>query len=136
MGELARDGAGARRDFRSHVSGGGYGRVSVPPSVKIETPMCETPWTKERDTGAAAQTTPIEASIFTSRKTGAHYVLGEIPAAFLRAGGLKRFGYPVTDEVPTPDDFGLMTRFERGTIYWYRGHTAEIGEPRLPPRRE
>jgi len=49
---------------------------------------------------------------------------------------LKRFGYPVTDEVPTPDDFGLMTRFERGTIYWYRGHTAEIGEPRLPPRRE
>jgi len=76
----------------------------------------------------------IEASILASRETGAHYVIGEIRAAFLRAGGVRRLGYPTSDEVPTPDGFGLMTRFERGTVYWYRGHPAEIGSPKLPPR--
>ncbi len=34
---------------------------------------------------------------------------------------------------PTPDGFGLMTQFERGTIFWYPGRNAEIGEPKTPP---
>jgi hypothetical protein len=61
-------------------------------------------------------------------------VIGETREKFLREGGVRRLGCPVTDEVPTPDGFGLMTKFERGTVYWYRGHAAEIGTPDPPPR--
>ena len=130
VGDLIRDGEkGIRQDYRSRISGGGWGRVSVPPTVKIEEPMCN-PGMKHEP----AQ--PIEASIFASPQTGTHYVIGEIRATFLREGGVQRFGYPITDEVPTPDGFGLMTRFEKGTVYWYRGHSAEIGTPTLPPRRD
>jgi uncharacterized protein with LGFP repeats len=75
----------------------------------------------------------VQASLFASGKTGVHFVMGEIREKFLRAGGTKRFGYPTTDEVPTPDGFGLMTRFERGTIFWYPGRNAEVGEPQTPP---
>jgi hypothetical protein len=103
--------------------------VSVPPTAKIEEPMCNPGMKHEPEQ-------PIEASIFASPQTGTHYVIGEIRAKFLRDGGVERFGYPITDEVPTPDGFGLMTKFEKGTVYWYRGHSAEIGTPTLPPRRE
>ncbi len=127
---LMRDGErGIRRDYRSRISGGGYGRVSAPPTAKIEEPMC-------RPGMAHEPAQPIEASIFASQETGAHYVIGEIRAKFLREGGVQRFGYPITDEVPTPDGFGLMTKFQKGTVYWYRGHSAEIGTPTLPPRRD
>jgi len=128
IGDRRRDGdAGLRQDFRTVIAGGGYGRISVPPSVKIEVPMCESGAKYEPDL-------PIEASVFASKRAGVHYVIGEIRNRFLQAGGTKRFGYPLTDEVPTPDGIGLMTRFERGTIFWYRGRNAEIGEPRIPPR--
>jgi hypothetical protein len=26
-----------------------------------------------------------------------------------------------------------MTRFEHGTIFWYPGRNAEVGEPQTPP---
>lgn len=120
------DGDGLRQDFETLIAGGGYGQVSVPPSVKIERAMCDMPdkW---------QPTLPITTSMFASPRTGVHYVIGEIRDKFLQAGGTKQFGYPLTDEVATPDGFGLMTRFERGTIFWYPGHNAEIGEPKPPP---
>jgi hypothetical protein len=125
-GEQHRDEVGLRRDFRSEVEGGGYGRISVPPTVNIEAPMCK-PRMKH------APRIPIEASILASPRTGAHYIIGEIRSKFLENGGTKRFGYPLTDEVPTPDGFGLMTQFERETIFWYPGRSAEIGAPKTPP---
>ncbi len=123
--EPRKDGTGLSQDFHNRIAGGGYGRVSVPPSVTIEAPMCESGRHFERDL-------PIEASIFANQRTGVHYVIGEIRSLFLREGGVKRFGYPLTDEIPTPDGLGLMTRFERATIYWYAHHNAEIGEPKPP----
>jgi hypothetical protein len=126
-GDRQRDGsAGLRQDFDTVAAGGGYGRISVPPSVKIEAPMCHPRGEREADV-------PIQASILASNRTGVHYIIGEIRSRFLQAGGTKRFGYPLTDEVPTPDGLGLMTRFERGTIFWYVGHPAEVGPPK-PPR--
>jgi len=129
QGDVVRDDSGGlRQDFQTLISGGGYGQVSVPPSVTIERAMCDQPskW---------QPTLPITTSLFASPKTGVHYVVGEIRNAFLQAGGTKEFGYPITDEVATPDGLGLMTRFERGTIYWYPGQNAAIGEPKAPPVR-
>jgi uncharacterized protein with LGFP repeats len=74
----------------------------------------------------------VESSIFASPRTGAHFVIGEIRRLYLQQGGVARLGYPLTDEVPTPDGMGLMTRFERGAVFWYPGRAAEIGEPVLP----
>jgi hypothetical protein len=128
QGDLQRDAdtGGLRQDFQTLIGGGGFGNVSVPPSVKIAVAMCDTPDPMQPDL-------PVAVSLFASPTTGVHYVIGEIRDKFLQSGGTKQFGYPVTDEVATPDGLGLMTRFERGTIYWYPGHNAEIGEPTPPP---
>ena len=51
--------------------------------------------------------------------TGAHAVYGAIGAKFVqlgREGGL--LGYPLTDELGTPDGVGRFNRFQRGMIYW------------------
>jgi uncharacterized protein with LGFP repeats len=128
-GDVQQDpGGGLRQDFQTVVSGGGFGAVSVAPSVQIAHGMCS----------ASSQSLPkttLMASLFASEKAGVHYVIGEIRDKFLQNGGTAEFGYPVTDEVPTPDGFGLMTRFERGTIYWYAGQNAQIGEPKAPRLR-
>ena len=127
QGDLQRDAnGGVRQDFQTMIAGGGYGQVSVPPSVQIEPPMCDSRIKYQPSVSVAA-------SLFASPKTGVHYIVGEIRDKFLQAGGLEQFGYPLTDEVPTPDGFGLMTQFERGTISWYPGRNAEIGEPKTPP---
>jgi hypothetical protein len=122
-------GGGVRQDFHTLVAGGGYGRISVPPSVTIAAPMCDAHVRYERNL-------PLEVSILVSERTEAHYIIGAIREAFLRSGGTARFGYPVTDEIPTPDGFGLMTRFQRDTIFWYPGQQPEIGSPKTPPRRQ
>lgn len=129
QGDVVRDtdGGGVRQDFQTLLAGGGFGKVSVAPSVKIANAMCDSP----PDEAQARLT--VAASLFASPSTGVHYVIGEIRDKFLQSGGTKQFGYPLTDEIATPDGLGLMTKFERGTIYWYRGHNAEIGEPKPPP---
>jgi hypothetical protein len=121
---------GLQQDFETLVSGGGYGQISVAPGTKILAPMCN------EQTKHPKADLKVESSIFASPRTGAHYVMGEIRRLFLEQGGVARFGYPVTDEVPTPDGMGLMTRFEKGTVFWYAGRSAEIGEPRLPGLRD
>jgi hypothetical protein len=117
-----------RQDYQAMIAGGGYGQVSVPPSVTIDAPMCDPHVKIENQTRV-----PVKASLFASSKTGVHYVMGDIREKFLQAGGPEKLGYPITDEVPTPDGLGLMTKFERGTIFWYPGRSAEIGEPIPPP---
>jgi hypothetical protein len=100
-------------DFAQDVIGGGYGNISIPASVEIVVPMCTRPETQRKRR--------IESSIYASPRTGVRIVRGEIRRVFLAQGGVKRFGFPVTDEVPTPDGFGLMTTFERATLVWYPG---------------
>jgi hypothetical protein len=121
---------GYSQDFVTLVAGGGFGHVSVPPSVKIMPEMCEHNMGYHPDLR-------IESSIYASKATGAHFVRGEIRRLWLASGGIERFGYPLTNETATADGFGLMTRFQRGTIYWYPGGNAQIGEPKgqLPGTR-
>jgi outer membrane protein assembly factor BamB len=120
---------GAHVDFVQDVVAGGYGNISVPANVRIVIPMCNHPETQKK--------MRIVSSIYATPKTGARIVRGEIRRVFLAQGGVKRFGYPVTDEVPTPDGFGLMTSFERGTLVWYPGKEVRVAGPttNVAPRR-
>ena len=128
MSDLQKDpDGGVHQEFETQVSGGGYGQISMPPGTRILEPMCD-----EKTKGLSADL-KVQSTLYASRRTGAHFVMGEIRRAFLAEGGAAKFGYPLTDEVPTPDGFGLMTRFEKGAVFWYAGHEAQVGEPRLPP---
>ena len=121
LGTVQRDaagGGGAHLDFAQDVVGGGYGNISLPADVRIVIPMCSHPDTQ--------QPRRIVSSIYASSKTGARIVRGEIRRVFLAQGGVRRFGFPITDEVPTPDGFGLMTTFERGTLVWYPGKEVAV----------
>lgn len=58
-------------------------------------------------------------SIYWSPATDAHEVHGEIRATWSRLGWERSFlGYPVTDELPTPDGVGRFNHFQAGSIYW------------------
>jgi SpoIID/LytB domain protein len=58
-------------------------------------------------------------SIYWTPSTNAQEVHGAIQAKWSQIG-LERssVGYPVTDEVTTPDGLGRFNHFERGSIYW------------------
>ncbi|MEU4039659.1 LGFP repeat-containing protein [Streptomyces collinus] len=58
-----------------------------------------------------------------SPETGAHEVHGAIRDHWARLGGEKFLGYPLTDEMGTPDGVGRYNHFENGSIYW----TPETG---------
>ncbi|MEO8937772.1 MAG: hypothetical protein ABI277_03025 [Burkholderiaceae bacterium] len=121
---------GAHADFVQDVVGGGYGNISLPSDVMIVVPMCNDAETQKK--------MRIVSSIYASPKAGAYIVRGEIRRVFLAEGGVRRFGYPLTDEVPTADGFGLMSRFERGTLVWYPGKKVRIepgNEPGVAPGR-
>ncbi|HTD35667.1 MAG TPA: hypothetical protein VK665_18600 [Candidatus Elarobacter sp.] len=113
------DAAGSHMDFTSAIAGGGYGIVSVPVGTRILRPMCD----ESKHPNAM---TTVVSSIYASPRTGAHYVRGEIRRVYLAQGGVKRFGYPLTDEIAAPDGFGLETRFERGTIRWHANKGAVV----------
>jgi len=67
-------------------------------------------------------------------ETGAHLVFGAIAEAW-RKNGQERFGYPVTDEVTTPDGRGRFNHFREvhfkgkpeSSIYW----TPQTGPQRI-----
>lgn len=68
------------------------------------------------------------ASVYSTPSTGAHLIKGAIrdhwAALGWEAGPL---GYPVTDELPTPDGVGRFNHFSRqdgGSIYWSPGTGA------------
>lgn len=113
--EASRD--GAHVDFAQDIVGGGYGNISLPANVKIVIPMCDNSETQTK--------MRIVSSIYASRKAGPRIVRGEIRRVFLAQGGVKRYGYPLTDEIATPDGLGLMTQFERGTLVWYPGQQVK-----------
>jgi hypothetical protein len=59
-------------------------------------------------------------NIYWSPTTGAHLVLGSILKVYDRLGGpTGQFGFPVTDELTTPDTVGRYTHFAKAaSIYW------------------
>jgi hypothetical protein len=58
-------------------------------------------------------------SIYASIETGAHALHGAIRAKWAELGWETSFlGYPISDEMPTPDGRGWYSRFEGGTITW------------------
>jgi hypothetical protein len=62
-------------------------------------------------------------SIYFTAETGAHEVHGDIRIKWLSVGGHLKFGYPITDELPTPNGRGKLNHFANGSVYW----TPEIG---------
>lgn len=58
-------------------------------------------------------------SIYWTPQTGAHEVHGDIRIKWAQLGGVRRFlGFPMTDELGTPDGRGRFNHFEGGSIYW------------------
>ncbi|MFY0523390.1 peptidoglycan DD-metalloendopeptidase family protein [Archangium gephyra] len=58
-------------------------------------------------------------SIYWTQALGAHVVLGSIHARWEALNWEKGvLGYPITDELTTPDGVGRYNHFERGSIYW------------------
>jgi uncharacterized protein with LGFP repeats len=58
-------------------------------------------------------------TIFWSTQTGAHELHSEIMRKWVSVGGSRGFlGYPVTDELVTPDRRGHYAHFAGGSIYW------------------
>ena len=70
-------------------------------------------------------------SIYWSPATGAFEVHGLIRVKWAQLGGEREFlGFPLTDELGTPDGIGRFNHFEGGSIYW----TPETGAHRSPWR--
>ncbi|HEY0640258.1 MAG TPA: N-acetylmuramoyl-L-alanine amidase [Pseudonocardiaceae bacterium] len=58
-------------------------------------------------------------SIYWTSTTGAHAVWGDIRAKWESLGWENsRLGFPLTDEITTPDGRGRFNHFEGGSIYW------------------
>jgi uncharacterized protein with LGFP repeats len=57
-------------------------------------------------------------TIFWSLATGAHIVWGQILPKWVQYGRERDYGYPLTDEMTTPDGDGRYNHFQNGTMYW------------------
>jgi uncharacterized protein with LGFP repeats len=58
-------------------------------------------------------------SIYWTPQTGAHVVWGSIRAEWAALGWERSaLGYPLTDEMTTPDGRGRYNHFQGGSIYW------------------
>ena len=69
-------------------------------------------------------------SIFWTPRTGAHEVHGQIRDKWAALGWERSFlGYPLTDELGTPDRVGRFNHLEGGSIYW----TPQTGATTVSP---
>ncbi len=58
-------------------------------------------------------------SLYFTPATGAHEVHGPIRSRWAALGWEQSpIGYPITDQLRTPDGIGRFNRFQRGMIYW------------------
>jgi hypothetical protein len=79
------------------------------------------PITEERGSpdGVGRYSVFERGSIYWTPATGAFEVHGAIRDAWKEAGWETGvLGYPISDEIPTPDGAGRFNVFERGSIYW------------------
>lgn len=101
------------RDFKSRLPLRGYTVVSVHPNPTALQMSCSHPI-------PPSAYTDVDSSIYWSARTGAHVVSGEIRAFWLKQGGPKgSLGFPISDEVPSPDGSGRESRFEHGEVTWH-----------------
>ena len=69
-------------------------------------------------------------SIYWSPETKAHEVYGLIREKWASLGWERSFlGYPLTDELVTPDGRGRYNHFQGGSIYWTPGTGAWEAKP-------
>lgn len=65
------------------------------------------------------------SSIYWSSAVGAHEVHGAIRQKWADLGWENGFlGYPISDELGTPDGIGRYNHFQHGSIYWTKGTGA------------
>jgi len=62
-------------------------------------------------------------SLYWAPGRGAHLVSGAIRDKWRDIGWENGIGYPLTDEVGTPDGFGRFNHFQKASIYW----TPQLG---------
>jgi hypothetical protein len=81
---------------------------------------------REGAASSEATATPGLCTTYTSRYTGSHQVCGAIRQKYQELGGPTGFlGYPITDELATPDGRGRYNHFANsGSIYWTRSTGA------------
>jgi hypothetical protein len=119
--ELGDERGGRRRDFKGTVTSRRQ-RVSVRGVAELSTPTFHHPSRNGVD---------VTASVFWSKETGAHIVIGEIRDAYLRQGGPSgKLGYPIASETDTDDLRGRVSRFEHGEIVWDPRTGTEIQQYR------
>ena len=64
-------------------------------------------------------------SVYWTAATGAREVRGGIKQAWASLGSERGpLGYPVTNELGTPDGVGRFSEFQNGSVYWTRGTGA------------
>src|SRR4051794_5575213 len=108
---------GRHRHFRGTVYGIQYG---IP--VHMEAGKAPASCHRPDQSG-----TSVESTVAWSAETDAHSVHGEIRTLWLRLGAESgRLGYPVSDEMPTPDGIGRRSRFQGGEIWWHPRTGASV----------
>jgi hypothetical protein len=109
---------GRYRNYRGLIIGITRTLASTEASGHEPIPTCSNP---------KGKATPVESSIYWSKRTCAHVVMGDIRKFYLKLGGPRgKLGYPIEDETYSPDHYGRISRFEHGEIVWYPGKRAHV----------
>jgi uncharacterized protein with LGFP repeats len=107
-------GAGAIPGRRRHFRGTLYGTEH---GISLRTPTEKVPASCQRPDESG---TPVGSTIVWSAETGAHAIHGEIRTLWLELGAESGdLGYPISDELPTPDGRGRRSQFQFGEIWWH-----------------
>jgi uncharacterized protein with LGFP repeats len=107
-------GAGGVVGKRQHFRGALYGALH---SIAVQVPEEKVQVSCQREDSAGFL---VESTIAWSAPTGAHVVHGEIRSLWLKRGGESgELGYPISDELPTPNGRGRRGQFQFGEIWWY-----------------
>ncbi len=87
---------------------GGAARLGAPTSAELAT-----------GDGRGSYRNYVGGAIYWSPATGAHLVTGAILGLWRAHGAdLGPVGFPITDELGTPDGVGRYNHFQYGSIYW------------------
>jgi len=123
---------GIYRDYRGDLPGMTRTIASQKEPHDLPMPTCSMP---------PGKATWVNSSIYFTKATCAHVVMGEIRELWLKLGGSKsRLGYPTGDETYTSDHYGRMSEFQHGEIIWYPNKGAyaryKTREPEKKPDRD
>jgi hypothetical protein len=104
--------AGAYQKYQGEIFGG---RISTRITTIHASNKPET-----EDMPSFQSRSEVDAAIYWSPETCAHVIMGDILAFWRSLGGEKsKLGYPISDEINTPDNRGRRSRFQHGEIWWY-----------------